>query len=415
MGDGDGPAGAAGRVRDPAVAAFERLRGPAGQALLASLPPYDPDGAMRAADAARRAGYSPDLVATALTQARLRARARAKFGDDAALLWFTAEGLEQATRPVVARHRARRLAALDVRRVVDLCCGIGGDLPQLAAVAESTVGVDRDPLTCAVAEANLDVLGLADRARVEQAEVTGVDLAAVDAAYVDPARRGARGRTFRPEQFSPPFSFVLELLARVPATAAKLAPGIPHDLLPSGVEAEWVSVDGDVVECALWGGPLASARRRATLLPAGDTVTGDGTLRAPAGPVGRYLYEPDGAVIRAGLVAEVAGAIDARLLDESIAYLTCERPAVTPFATGYEVLDVLPFGLKRLRALLRSRGVGRLTVKKRGSAVEPEALRRALRLHGSEEATVVLTRVAGEQSVLLVAPLARTTDGPTGS
>jgi hypothetical protein len=293
---------------------------------------------------------------------------------------------------------------------VDLCCGIAGDLPHLAAVARETVGVDRDPLTCAVAAANLEVLGLRGRAVVRQADVSDADLrhlglGDVDAAYVDPARRGPRGRTFRPEQFSPPYSFVQELMARVPATAAKLAPGIPHDLLPPGAEAEWVSVDGDVVECALWGGPLVTAPRRATLLPGGDTLTGDGRARGEAGPVGRYLYEPDGAVIRAGLVADVAARLDGRLLDSTIAYVTCDRPVPTPFATGYEVLDVLPFGLKRLRALLRERGVGRLTVKKRGSALDPEVVRRQLRLSGPAEATIVLTRVRGAQTVLVVDPI----------
>jgi SAM-dependent methyltransferase len=390
---------------DPGVATFRRLLGGEGQALMASLPPYDPAGTLAAAEAARRAGYDEALVAAALTQSRLRSRARVKFGTDAERLWFTNDGLEQATRPVVARHRAARFAPLAPRRLVDLCCGIAGDLPHLAAVAHEAVGVDRDPLACAVATANLDVLGLGHRATVRQAAVEDIDVDRVDAAYVDPARRGARGRTFRPQAFSPPYSFVLALMARLPATAAKLAPGIPHDLLPSGAEAEWVSVDGDVVECTLWGDALATVPRRATLLPGGDALTGDGSVRGEAGPVGRYVYEPDGAVIRAGLVAGVAALLDGRLLDPTIAYVTCDRPEPTPFATGYEVRDVLPFGLKRLRTLLRARGVGRLTVKKRGSALDPEVLRRQLRLSGPDEATIMLTRVAGAQTVLVVDPL----------
>jgi hypothetical protein len=167
-----------------------------------------------------------------------------------------------------------------------------------------------------------------------------------------------------------------------------------------------VSVSGDVVECALWCGPLAGAvARRATLLPGGATITGDGLARAAAGPVGRFLYEPDGAVIRAGLVAEVAAALDGHLLDTTIAYITADRAMSSPFVTGYEVLDVLPFGLKRLRSLLRDRNVGRLTIKKRGSAIEPETLRRQLRLRGSAEATIVVTRIAGQPSVLVVEPL----------
>jgi hypothetical protein len=167
-----------------------------------------------------------------------------------------------------------------------------------------------------------------------------------------------------------------------------------------------VSDGGDVLECALWCGPLSTGvRRRATLLPSGATLTGDGTRQAPAGPVGRYLVEPDGAVIRAGLVAEVADLVDGRLLDPTIAYVTTDAAPSTPYGTAYEMTDVLPFGVKRLRALLHERGVGRVTVKKRGTAVTPEELRRQLRLRGDSEATVVLTRVAGEQTVLLVRPL----------
>lgn len=117
------------------------------------------------------------------------------------------------------------------------------------------------------------------------------------------------------------------------------------------------------------------------------------------------VQRPIGATDRAGLVAEVGELVDGRLLDPTIAYLTSDAPPETPFGTAYVVTDVLPFGVKRLRTLLRARGVGPLTVKKRGTAVTPEELRRQLRLTGDRAATVVLTRVAGEQSVLLVEPL----------
>jgi SAM-dependent methyltransferase len=386
---------------------FARLLAPEGQRLLASLPAYDGAQALAVGTAARAAGHDDALVSVALTQSRLRARALAKFGEAAARLYFTADGLEQATRSLVAAHRATRFAAAAVRRVADLGCGIGGDLPHLAGASrDGVLAVDRDPLTAAVAVANMAVLGLTSRVEVRCADVTQVDLTGVDAAFVDPARRQGGSRTFDPRAYSPPYDFVLELAACVPATGAKLAPGIPHDILPAGAEAEWVSVSGDVVECALWCGPLAgAAARRATLLPAGDTVTGDGLTRALAGPVGRFLYEPDGAVIRAGLVAEVAQQLGGHLLDETIAYVTTDRETSSPFATGYEVLEVLPFGLKRLRSFLRERDVGRLTIKKRGSAIEPETLRRQLRLRGGAEATVVVTRIAGQPSVLVVTPL----------
>lgn len=388
------------------LTAFLALLTPAGRRVLETLPPYDESAALRLGARLRADGYDAALINAALTQSRLRARGRRKFGAAADRMFFTPDGLEQATRPAVAAGHARRFADAGVTEVLDLCCGIGGDLPSFAGSGLATTGVDRDPLTCAVASANLQALGLTDRAQVRCADVIGLDFAAGGAtggAFIDPARRGDRGRTFDLAAMSPPYAFVLDLSASVAATGAKLAPGIPHHALPAGAEAQWVSDGGDVVECALWFGPLSSGvQRRATLLPGGATLTGTGFVAGEVGPVGRWLYEPDGAVIRSGLVAEAAALVDGRLVDPTIAYVTSDRLVDSAFFSAYEVTDVLPFGLKRLRALLRSRGVGRLTVKKRGSAIEPEALRRQLRLAGSGEATIVLTRVAGEPTVLVV-------------
>jgi hypothetical protein len=181
----------------------------------------------------------------------------------------------------------------------------------------------------------------------------------------------------------------------------KLAPGIDHALLPEGAEGEWVSVDGDLVEAAFWCGPLAAAQRRATLLPAGQELTGS---EAPAetGQIGRFLYDPDPAVVRSHLVGAFAATIDGRLADPDIAYVYADDAVDTPFARRLEITDVLPFSLKRLRTLLRDRGVGRLEIRKRGSALEPEQLRKDLRLSGPNAASIVLTRVAGTPQVLVV-------------
>jgi SAM-dependent methyltransferase len=389
------------------VATIASLQASDGARLLGLIPPYDESTALSVGARLRRDGFDDGLVAAALTQARLRALGRAKFGREADRMLFTPAGLEQATRREVAARHAARFAGAGVASVADLCCGIGGDLQGLAGAVDRVLGVDRDPVTAAVARANVDALGLSARAEVRCADVTAVDLTGWDGVFIDPARRRAGGRrTFDPNAYSPPYDVVLSLAARVPATGAKLAPGIPHEVLPADAEAEWVSDGGDVVECGLWFGPLASGvRRRATLLPSGATLTADAFTPGEVGPVRRYLYEPDGAVIRAGLVAEVAALVEGNLVDASIAYVTADALVATPFMTAYEVTDVLPFGLKRLRALLRSRGVGRLTVKKRGSAITPESLRQQLRLSGPEEATIVLTRVAGAQTVLVVMPL----------
>jgi hypothetical protein len=191
----------------------------------------------------------------------------------------------------------------------------------------------------------------------------------------------------------------------------KVAPGIPHELIPRGVEAEWVSDHGEVKEAALWSGGLATVRRRATVIGDGGLATlteedapPPGSAPASVRPVGAFLYEPDGAVIRAGLVTSVAAGVDGGLLDEHIAYVTSDEAFRTPFASGYQVLEELPYRERALRAALRERGIGRLTIKKRGVAVVPEQLRRSLSLQGPNEGTIVMTRVAGEGTCLLVKP-----------
>jgi SAM-dependent methyltransferase len=347
-------------------------------------------------------GTPSALLAVALTQAALRARAVAKFGDLAASMYFTPDGLEQATRLSVSTHRAARLSAFEARTVVDLGCGIGGDLIAFARAGITAAGVDLDPVRVAVASANLAALGLPGAVGVADAMDTDIRPFAV--AFADPARRTGRGRTFSLDAWTPPWSFVTQLLAG--DACVKTAPGIPHDAVPAGVEAEWVSDHGEVKEAALWGGRLATAARRATVIRDGGlaTLTDEDDAGAGVVPLGRFLYEPDGAVIRAGLVTAVAAGVGGGLLDPHLAYVSAEASFRTPFARSYEVLETLPHREKQLRAALRERGIGRLTIKKRGFDVVPDQLRKRLALQGDNEATIVLTRVAGEGTCLLVRP-----------
>ena len=371
-----------------------------GQQLLsrAAEAPEDP---LRAQTELRRTS-EPGRVAAALTQVTLRRKAEAKFGDLAARMYFTPDGLEQATRLSVATHRAARLEAASTRSVIDLGCGIGGDLVASARAGIICAGIDLDPLRVAVAEANLAALGLSGAVMV--ADATEVDTTPFDVAFADPARRTARGRTFDIDDWTPPWSFVEGLLRR--DSCVKVAPGIPHDLVPQGVEAEWVSDHGEVKEAALWSGRLATTARRATVIGAGGlaTLTDEDDPGAGVVPVRRILYEPDGAVIRAGLVTAVAAGVHGGLVDEHIAYVTSDVPMHTPFARSYEVLAQLPYREKALRSALRERGIGTLTIKKRGVDVVPEQLRKRLALEGDNEATIVLTRVAGHGTALLVRP-----------
>ena len=375
-----------------------------GQRLLAAAGAIDEPDPLRAHDRLARTvpGTDAALLAAALTQAELRRRAVDKFGELAAVMYFTPEGLEQATRLSVASHRAARLQAFDAQTVVDLGCGIGGDLVAFARAGLTAAGVDLDPVRVAIATANLAALGLAGAVGEADALTTNHD--GFDVAFADPARRTGRGRTFSLAAWTPPWSFVETLLSR--DSCVKTAPGIPHEVVPAGVEAEWVSDHGEVKEAALWGGRLATTDRRATVIQEGGlaTMTTDDDPGADVVPLGRFLYEPDGAVIRAGLVTGVAAGVSGGLLDRHIAYVTADASFRTPFARSYEVLEVLPHREKPLRAALHERGIGRLTIKKRGVDVVPDQLRKRLALSGDNEATIVLTRIDGQGTCLLVRP-----------
>jgi SAM-dependent methyltransferase len=339
-------------------------------------------------------------VAAAIGQVTLRRKAAAKFGDDAAAMYFTPDGLEQATRATVAAHRAARLAAASAGSVIDLGCGIGGDLLAFARAGITSAGIDVDPVRVEVARANLAALGLPGAVSV--ADATKVDTTPFDAAYVDPARRTGRGRTFTIDDWTPPWAFVEQLMRR--DTCVKAAPGFPHARIPEDVEAEWVSDSGEVKEAVLWSGRLATTRRRATVIGQGGlaTLTDEDDPGGSARDVGEFLYEPDGAVIRAGLVTAVAAGVKGGLVDDHIAYVTSDEAFRTPFARGFRVIETLPYREKALRAALRERNIGSLTIKKRGVGVVPEDLRKRLSLTGDEAATIVLTRARGHGIALLV-------------
>lgn len=399
----------------------------------------EPDPVRRAARA--RKSLSPESAQAALAQAELRSRAVAKFGAAAESMYFTPDGLEQASRTEVARHRAGRFAAAGLASVLDLCCGIGADALAFAAAGLAVTAVERDAVTAQFAAANLANLAnpanLADPARLARADAAveprvaraavvvsraeDADWRAAESVFIDPARRTDRGRTFDPAAYSPAFDFVVGLLGEVRFAAAKLGPGIGHELAPDGVEAEWVSFGGGVKEAVLWSAGFAApgVTRRATVLPAGAQLTDADPESTAIGPVspGDLLYEPDGAVIRAGLVRQVAALLPGgRRIDEHLAYLAADgvgaaadaagNAAVsTPLARGFRVLDVLPFSVKRLRAELRRREVGVVEIKKRGVDVDPAALRRELSPRGPASLTVLLARVGDSRLAILAEPL----------
>ncbi|WP_375000514.1 SAM-dependent methyltransferase [Aeromicrobium sp. CTD01-1L150] len=382
---------------DPAT--FERLLSPEGQALLTEVHERAGVESDLALGTRLRTEHPAELVAAALTQNHLRGRAAAKLGPDAARLYFTHDALEQATRAPVAALRAERLAASGAVAVLDLGCGVGGDLIAFARAGLRVRGVERDPLRAAIARANLAALGM--DGQVLQSDLGEVTREADEVPFLDPARREGTGRVFDVDAMSPPWSVVTDHLRG--DAVVKTLPGLRHALVPDGVEAQWVSDGGDLVEACLWGGDLATASRRASALPGPHELTGDGTA-GEVGAAGHWLHEPDDAVIRSGLVGQLAHRMGGRLLDPHLAYICTDVAVRDPLARSYQVLEELPFREKRLRAALAARDVGTLTVKKRGVDVVPEQLVRRLRLTGSRPATVMLARVDTGARAFLVEP-----------
>ncbi|WGM19247.1 class I SAM-dependent methyltransferase [Paenarthrobacter sp. OM7] len=391
-----------------------------GWELLASLGPYREADAFSTNADLRKAGHSAELVAAVLTQSRLRTRAEAKFGEFARQMLFTQAGLEQATRLNVAARHAERFAKAGISHVADLGCGLGADSMAMASMDISVTAVEMDETTAACATINLIPF---PHATVVHSDATSVELDGIDGVWLDPARRttstSGTKRIWDPEAFSPPLSFVEKLAATGRAIGVKMGPGIPHDSVPSGCEAQWVSVGGDVTEVTLWfNGVARPGVRRAALVigsqGAAEITSGEDFDAGPAatvGPVEGFLYEPDGAVIRAGLVADIAERLGGHLVDEHIAYICAPELHDTPFARAYKVLEVMPYNVKALKTWVKANGITVLDIKKRGTAVTPEELRKQLlpakpsKGKDAKTATLVLTRIGEERVAVVVEPV----------
>ena len=382
------------------LSTFQRLLTPQGQTATRLAADEDlTEATLLACQQRLRKHFPDDIVRAAVETAFLRRKAGAKF-DLGHLMYFTREGLEQSSGEAIARYRARRFERFD--RVADLCSGIGGDLIGLSEVAHVTA-VDSDPLRLAMAAENIEAYQRTDRVTFVEADVLTVPLPGIQAAFCDPDRRIDGKRHLRPSEYSPPLDALQGRFSKDFPLGVKIAPGVPwDDLRGLDAETEFISVRGELKECCLWFAPLRSAGRRATLLPAGVSLTADRPVDPePPGPALAYLYDPDPAVVRSGLVADLGRQLGARPIDPDIAYLTSDRHTSTPFARCFSIEEAMPFHARQLGERLRSMNVGIVTITKRGSAVDVDALRRKWKLTGSASRTVILTRVLGRPFALI--------------
>lgn len=381
--------------------------GLAALALAAEQP--DPDSVQAATRL--RARFSPELAGAALHQESLRRRAVTKFGERARTLLFTADGIEAATRAEVSAWRFARLRSSGITHLLDLGCGIGADALAALDAGLQVVGVELDPDTAACARHNL---AMADAgARLVEGDATAlVDSllaempADTTAILVDPARRTARGRTWRLEDLSPPWSFVSELITSGRPTVVKLGPGIDRGVLPP-VPTSHVSHAGAAVESTLWSGFMNLPPVEAVAIDRDGivhTLTGGHPRDAPMGPLGGFVHEPDSSLSRAQLVTALDD--DLVQLDIGAGYFSSDHDLSGPFMTSFRVIEVLDARTKTLKQWVRGHNIGTLEIKKRGTGglldTDPAELRRTLAPKGSATATLLLARVEGQLQALWV-------------
>lgn len=346
-----------------------------------------------------RQDYDADQARAGLTQARLRQKAIPKFGEMASQMFFTPSALEQASDPLVRQYRA---GYCDGAIVVDVCCGIGTDAMALAETADSVLGLDIDPVRIAIATHNAQIMGLSNL-RFEVADVRDGILDGYDIAFFDPARRDDNGnRIYDVERYIPPLSLIRDWHSE--QIIVKLSPAVKHEQVASydgGVE--FVSVNGDLKEAILWLGAGWRGAKATLLTDSGEahhrqrTHIPDVPIAEPQG----WLIESDASIIRAGLVQDVAESLNGRMLDETIAYFCADVHPESVWVRSWEIIDWMPFNLKRLKAYIREHNIGHLTIKKRGSPLTPEDLLKKLKPRGEVPRVLVLTRYQSQPVILV--------------
>lgn len=347
--------------------------------------------------------FPRELARAAIEQVLLREKALAKF-PQAGRMFFLREALEQASSQPIAAWRSRRFSGSGL--VFDMCCGTGGDALELALQAP-VVAIDQDVDRLQVLQINADQLGREERLHCLQADVTALPAAppADSTFFFDPARRIHGRRVHHVREYQPALSSMHAWLQDMRGGGVKVSPAVRlQELEGLDCEVEFISLGGQLKEAVLWVGALKSAAMRATLLPEGLSLVDPADYAAALSDVQAYLYEPDPAVLRAGLVRSLGRKLGLHQIDASIGLLTGDARIDSPFVRRYRLLGVLPNSLKKLRAELRARGIGKVTIKKRGSAVDVEEYSRKLRAEGALEGTLLLTRVQGRKVTLLISP-----------
>lgn len=354
-----------------------------------------------------RAEYPADLVRAALSLVELRRKARDKFAR-ASELWFDRQGLEQATPEVVADYKAakfQREVGQTTEPIYDLCSGIGSDSLALARQGLQVVAVDAAAEQGKRLLLNAAVYGVQDRIQYQQARVQELDYSN-RWVHLDPDRRTTHTRAVRLEDYEPPLEYLQQLTETARGGALKLSPASNFGGKFRDCEIELISLQGECKEATVWFGELAGETDwRATILPAGWTLAANTLEYLPQlGPLDAYLFDPDPAVVRAGLVDALADQLNLQRLDDAEEYLTGSCPVESPAVTSFRVLAELPHSIKEIARYFRQYPVGDVEIKCRHVPVEATQLRKKLPLspeHRQQRGTLFIARIAGKTRAIV--------------
>lgn len=356
-------------------------------------------------------GMFPEKLARAMGELLLlRRRATQKFANGLEM-YFTKPQLEQSSSEVVARYRAERFAKAGAQLVHDACCGIGSDAIALARAGLMVQAQDLDEVAVHFARCNAEIYGLMDRISFRVADAETDPPPAGGALFLDPSRRKGARRIINPAEWSPNPAAVTRMLAGRDLAAVKLSSAVDIDELlqhfPAPGEIEVISFLGEAKETVFWYGAVAGSQpRRATILPEGVSYAGAAQPQAPVGPLSKWIFDPDPALIRAGLLGRFAAEHGLCVLDPEIAYLTGPKLVKSPFLDAFKVVDEQPLDPRKMRATLREHRVGELAIRKRGIAERPQALSQRFlpKSLGTKRMTLIAVRIGDQHLGILGEP-----------
>lgn len=347
-----------------------------------------------------RSEFPPDVVRAALTLCELRKKGKDKFSR-AERMWFDRKGLEQATPEVVAVYKSQRFKN-SPSAVLDLCSGIGSDSLAIANTGQDVVAVDLSIAASKRLTLNADVYGVKERIQTLNQDVRNVDVKE-HWIHIDPDRRASGKRVIRLEDYEPPLEFMQSLTEASPAGAIKLSPASNFGGKFFDCEIELISLNGECKEATVWFGDAAGEYDwRATLLPSGATITGNPAEFYPeVGDLGLWIYDPDPAVVRAGLVDALTSQLQLQRLDDAEEYLTSATLIESPFVSAFEVQAELPNQLKEIKKYFREHPVGELEIKCRHVPTNADQLRKKIPLNGTGKATLIIARLQGKARAIV--------------